>query len=70
MDQPQKIDHYHRFIPIVDNENERLLVVPISILKQANLEIGDDLLMMTTKNGLAIKKKDSRTKDESGSYGG
>lgn len=60
MGQPQKIDHYHRFIPIVDNENECLLVVPISILKQANLEIGDDLFVMTTKNGLAIKKKNAK----------
>ncbi|MFC0212096.1 hypothetical protein ACFFK0_06445 [Paenibacillus chartarius] len=56
MDQPQKIDHYHRFIPIVDNENECLLVVPMRVLRQANIEIGDDLLVMTTKHGLAIKK--------------
>ncbi|MCM3624329.1 AbrB/MazE/SpoVT family DNA-binding domain-containing protein [Brevibacillus borstelensis] len=56
MDQPQKIDHYQRFIPIVDNEDACLLVVPASTLKQANLEIGDELLVMTTKNGLAIKK--------------
>ncbi|MED1854798.1 AbrB/MazE/SpoVT family DNA-binding domain-containing protein [Brevibacillus borstelensis] len=64
MDQHQKIDHYYRFVPIVDNEDSCLLVVPMAILKQANLEIGDDLLVMTTKNGLAIKKKNSRTKDE------
>ncbi|CAM5779200.1 hypothetical protein P4U99_22980 [Brevibacillus agri] len=64
MDQPQKIDHYQRFIPIIDNEEECLLVVPTAVLKQANLEISDELLVMTTKNGLAIKKKNAKSKVE------
>ncbi|MCC0566260.1 hypothetical protein [Brevibacillus borstelensis] len=64
MDQSPKIDHYYRFVPIIDNEDSCLLVVPMSILKQANLEIGDDLFVMTTKNGLAIKKKNAKSKVE------
>lgn len=56
MSQNQKIDHYHRFISILDDEDECLFVIPTSILKQANMEIGDEFIALARRNELVIKK--------------
>lgn len=56
MSQNQQIDHYHRFISILDDEDECLFVIPTSILKQANMEIGDEFIALARRNELVIKK--------------
>ncbi|WP_410720288.1 hypothetical protein [Brevibacillus sp. SIMBA_076] len=57
MSQNQEIDHYHRFISILENEDECLFVIPTSILKQADMQIGDEFIAMPKKGGgLVIKK--------------
>lgn len=56
MDQNSKIDHYQRFIPILDREDECIFVVPTVVLKQAMLEIGDEFIVLPRQNSLIIKK--------------
>ncbi len=56
MDRNSKIDHYHRFIPILDNEEESVFVIPTAVLKQAMMELGDEFIVLPRRNSLIIKK--------------
>ena len=59
MKQVENIDHYHRFISILGSEDECLFVIPMSILKQANMEIGDEFIAIAKPDGggIIISKK-------------
>ncbi|KEQ21576.1 hypothetical protein ET33_35430 [Paenibacillus tyrfis] len=56
MGQNSKIDHYHRFISILDNKDECLFVIPTAVLKQSMMEIGDEFIVLPRRNSLIIKK--------------
>jgi len=56
MNEEQKVDYYHRIIPIADTTDECVFVVPTAILNQANLHVGDEFIAVPRQNGLVIKK--------------
>lgn len=56
MSEVQKVDYYHRIIPIVDTTDECIFVIPTAILAQAGMEVGDEFVVLPTKGRLIIKK--------------
>lgn len=56
MAKPYEIDHYHRIIPIIDNMDECILIVPTTVLNQSNMGIGDKFIVIPKKDKLILKK--------------
>ncbi len=56
MSEGQKIDHYHRILPIYESVEECLVIITASLLREADMEIGDEFIALPKKSGLVIKK--------------
>lgn len=54
MKEAQKIDHYHRFISISDDQV--IFVLPKNLLERSDMEIGDQIIAEPRGNGLLLKK--------------
>lgn len=56
MSSEQRVDYYHRILPIAGTTDECIFVIQTAILNRAGMEVGDEFVVLPTNGKLLIKK--------------
>ncbi|WP_405157911.1 hypothetical protein [Paenibacillus sp. FSL H8-0283] len=49
------MDYQQQFIKVIADEEECVFIIPIAILKQANIAIGDKCIVVAEQNKIIIR---------------